>query len=166
MIFERFSVLHKSRRLLTFFWLLILFNIFIFVFPILIFVGDDIVTSISFFDLNFFWIFYLIYVLLLLFATRSHLSGNKKQAKYLYDVLLIIMISKLLAILYRMWNLIVFFENNPYDNVNVILGPYVLILIGVIVLAGIVRYSYSGIERRNSVYYFKWRLIFKMSFYL
>ena len=155
MIFERFSVLHKSRRLLTFFWVLILSNILIFIFPILIFIGDDSVTSISFFDLNFFWIFYLLYIGILIFGTRSQLSGNKKHAKYFYDVLLIVMISKLLAILYRIWNLIIFFRNNPYDNVNVILGPYVIILLGVIVLAAIVRYSYSGIERRNSVYYFK-----------
>lgn len=155
MLFERVAILHKSRRLLLFFWFLIITNMSIYLFPILIFVGDDQLTAISFLDLNFYWIFYLLYIVILIPGTRNHLTGNKKTAKYFYDVLLIIMVSKLLAILYRMLNLIIFFRNNPYDDVNVLAGPYLFILIALIVIAGIIRYSYSGIERRNSIFYFK-----------
>ena len=153
-MFDRLSILHQSRRLYLIFTGLIVSNIVILVFPIFLFIGDSNLSAISFLDLSYFWLFILLFLVIFVFGSRQYLIGNKKKSKYWFDVLLIIMIAKLLGILYRYWNLIVFFNNNPFDRVSVIFGPYVFSLIALIVVTGILRYNYSGIERRNSIFYF------------
>jgi hypothetical protein len=153
-MFDRLSILHQSRRLYLVFTGLILVNILIFVFPIFLFIGDRDLSAISFLDLSYFWLFIVLFLTIFVFGSRQYLIGNKKRSKYWFDVLLIIMISKLLGILYRYWNLLVFFNNNPFDRVSVIFGPYVFILTALIIITGIIRYNYSGIERRNSIFYY------------
>jgi len=88
-------------------------------------------------------------------GSLSYLKGDKKGSRYWFDVFLIVMVSKLFAILYRMLNLIVFFEENPNDQISVVIGPYIIALVGLIIVTGILRYYYSGIERRNSVFYYR-----------
>jgi hypothetical protein len=151
---DRFSLLHQSRRLYLLFASILLINLVGFFFPIFVFVGNAEVNAISFIELAYFGYFFILYFVIFLFGSRQYLRGNKARSKYWFDVLLIVLISQLLAIFYRYWNLRSFFNSNPYDNVSVIFGPYVILLGLLIVVAVYVRYNYRGIERRSSIFYY------------
>lgn len=153
-MFDRFSVLHQSRRLYLMFSSILIINLVGFFFPIFLFIGDAELSAISFVNLSYYWLFLILYFIIFFFGSLQYLGGNKPRSKYWFDVLLIVLISQFLAILYRYWNLVSFFNSNPYDDVNVIFGPYV-ILLGILILAsGYIRYNYRGIERRSSVFYY------------
>jgi len=153
-MFERLSILHQSRRLYLLFSLIIILNVVIFVFPIFLFIGESRLSAISFLDLSYYWLFLVLFLFIFIFGSRQYLAGNKKRSKYWFDVLLIIMIAKFIGIMYRYWNLIVFFNNNTLDNVSVIIGPYIVLLLILTLVTSVIRYNYSGIERRTSIFYF------------
>lgn len=153
-MFDRFSLLHQSRRLYLFFITILFVNVIGFFFPIFLFNGDAQLNSISFIDLSYYWLFFVLYFMIFAFGSLQYLGGNKPRSKYWFDVLLIVLISQFLGILYRYWNLVSFFNNNPYDDVSVIFGPYVILLLVLIVASIYIRYNYRGIERRSSVFYY------------
>ena len=155
MIFERFNFLQKSKRLYVAFISIIVINVILYIFPILVFVGNDSLVGISLLDLGTYWLVLVLYLFVASMGSLSYLKGDKKGSRYWFDVFLIVMVSKLFAILYRMLNLIVFFEENPNDQISVVIGPYIIALVGLIIVTGILRYYYSGIERRNSVFYYR-----------
>ena len=155
MIFEQFNFLQKSKRLYVAFISIIVINVILYIFPILVFVGNDSLVGISFLDLGTYWLVLVLYLFVATMGSLSYLKGDKKGSRYWFDVFLIVMVSKLFAILYRMLNLIVFFEENPNDQISVVIGPYIIALVGLIIVTGILRYYYSGIERRNSVFYYR-----------
>jgi hypothetical protein len=155
MFLERFSFLHKSRRLHVVFLAIIIMNIALYGLPILVFIGPETLQGISFLDLGTYWLVLALYLLIAIMGSLSYLKGDKKGSLYWFDVLLIVMISKLIATLYRMLNLIVFFRDNPYDQLSTVFGPYIIALIGLITVTIILRYYYPGIERRNSIFYYR-----------
>jgi hypothetical protein len=119
-----------------------------------VFIGASRLSAISFLDLSYYGLFLILFLFIFFFGSRQYLAGNKKRSKYWFDVLLIIMIAKLMGIMYKYWNLVVFFNNNPLDNVSVIIGPYIILLLILTLVTGIIRYNYSGIERRTSIFYY------------
>lgn len=155
MLFERFTFLQKSKRLYIAFLVIIFMNITLYTLPILVFTGSDVLIGISFFDLGTYWLVIALYLFIAVMGSFSYLKGDKKGSRYWFDIFLIVMISKLVAIFYRMVNLLVFFAENPNDQINVIIGPYIIALSGLIILTSILRYYYSGIERRNSIFYYR-----------
>jgi hypothetical protein len=153
-MFDRFSLLHQSRRLFLLFTAILMINLIGFFLPIFLFVGDVGLSAVSFVDLSYFWLFVILYVVIFVSGSRHYLAGNKPRSKYWFDVMLIVLISQLIGIFYRYWNLVTFFNNNPFDTVTVVFGPYVILLAALIVISIYIRYNYKGIERRNSVFYY------------
>ena len=93
---------------------------------------------------------------LLFVGSVYYLRRNRKNARILYDVSLLVYMSQVITILVRYSLLIAEVTSNPYnDEINISLGFYIYLMAAIIGLGIFVRLTYIGIERRNSVYIVK-----------
>lgn len=117
--------------------------------PNIIIFGQSIGTT------NFGIFIFVVFAIIFLIGSFFYLTRRRALAKTLYDLLLLFNLAQLIALLIRYVQLLFHVSTYPDDRISIVLGNYVYILAGVIVVGLIVRYFYIGIERRNSVYIYR-----------
>jgi hypothetical protein len=155
-MFFRIYLFYRSYLL---FLVFVLINLTAFLssyfFPLIHVEGDN-PNTIYYNDIPLGIVIYALQAFLLLIGSLYYLRRNRKNARIIYDVSLIVYMSQVITIFVRYSLLIVEVSSNPYnDEIRISLGLYIYLMAIIIGLGIFFRLTYIGIERRNSVYIVK-----------
>ena len=124
-------------------------------FPLISVVGDN-PNIVYYFDIPLGIVVFSTQALLLLVGSFYYIRRNRKNAKTIYNLALLVYLSQVITIATRYILLIREITTNPYeDEIQVFLGPYIYFMAIIVGIAILFRLLYIGIERRNSVYVVK-----------
>lgn len=155
-MFFRIYLFYRSYLLFAIF---VLVNVTAFLvsyfFPLIHIEGDN-PNIIYYNDIPLGIVIYVLQAFLLIVGSVYYLRRNRKNARILYDVSILVYLSQLITIVVRYSLLLAEVANNPYnDEIYISLGLYIYLMAAIIALGIFVRLTYLGIERRNSVYIVK-----------
>lgn len=124
-------------------------------FPLIRVVGDN-PNTVYYFDIPLGVVVFSTQLLLLLVGSFYYIRRNRKNARTIYNLALLVYLSQVITITTRYILLIREISINPYeDEIEVYLGPYIYFMAIIVAIGIVFRLLYIGIERRNSVYLVK-----------